>query len=255
MPLLSVQSLEKSFGGIRVSNNISLDIPVGGRVALIGPNGAGKTTFVNLVCGFIKPDSGRVLFDGKDVTSLNNAQRIRRGLVRSFQISRLFHDLSFRDHIRLALLQRDGCSGRMFSRIDSSAVREEEATAILEKLNLAHLGDQKVRGAAYGQHRLLEIAIAVAMKSKVLLLDEPAAGVSRSELPQILNAIESLPKEMGILMIEHDLDFAFRFASEVVVLASGAIIFHGSPEHVVQNAEVRHAYLGSYKAKPLGGKA
>lgn len=252
-PLLSVQSLEKSFGGIRVSCGVSLDIPVGGRVALIGPNGAGKTTFVNLVCGFIKPDSGKVLLDGEDVTHQSNVQRIRKGLVRSFQISRLFHDLSFRDHIRLALLQRDGCAGRMFSRVDSSVEREEEVSAILEKLNLAHLGDQKVRGTAYGQHRLLEIAIALAMKSKVLLLDEPAAGVSRSELPQILQAIESLPKDMGILMIEHDLDFAFKFASDVVVLASGAIIFQGPPDQVVQNDEVGQAYLGSYKKKSTGG--
>ncbi len=247
--LLQVQSLEKSFGGVRVSCDVSLDIPGGGRVALIGPNGAGKTTFVNLVSGRIKPDSGRVLLNGDDITSLDNVQRTRLGLVRSFQISRLFHDFSFDDHIRLALLQRDGCTRKMFSSTKSSPAREREISDVLAQLNLADIADTKVREAAYGQHRLLEIAIAVAMKSKVLLLDEPAAGVSRGELPKILRAIESLPKEMGILMIEHDLDFAFKFASHVVVLAAGSIIFQGPPDKVVQDAQVRQAYLGSYQGK------
>ena len=248
-PALRVEKLEKSFGGMRVACGISLDLPRGSRVALIGPNGAGKTTFVNLVTGRIKPDSGRVSIDGVDVTRLGKEERTRRGLVRSFQISRLFQDFSFRDHLRLAILQRDGCTGRMFTRIDRSPAREAEVAAVLEQLELTALADTKVRDAAYGQHRLLEIAIALAMKSKVLLLDEPAAGVSRGDIPKILGAIERLPAEMAVLMIEHDLDFAFRFASHVVVLAAGAIIFEGSPDAVVLDPQVRRAYLGNYVAR------
>jgi len=245
-PALRVESLEKSFGGIRVSCDISLDMPRGSRIALIGPNGAGKTTFVNLVTGRIKPDGGRVFIDGEDVTSLRKEERTRRGLVRSFQISRLFHDFTFRDHLRLAVLQRDGQTGRMFTRIDRSPEREAEVSAILGHLDLTKLADIKVRDAAYGQHRLLEIAIALAMRSKVLLLDEPAAGVARGDIPRILTTLQMLPEHMAVLMIEHDLDLALRFASRVVVLNAGSILFDGTPEQVMLDEQVRRAYLGSY---------
>lgn len=248
-PLLSVEGLDKSFGGVRVSREVSLQIPPGGRVALIGPNGAGKTTFVNLVTGRLKADAGRILLAGEDVTRLGPVERTRRGLARSFQISRLFHDLSFADHVRLALLQRDGLTGRMFASTRQDCAREDEVRAVLARLALASLAEVKVRHAAYGQHRLLEIALALAMRAKVLLLDEPAAGVSRSDVPRILDALASLPADMGVLMIEHDLDFAFRFASHVVVLAAGEVIFSGSPQAVMVDDQVRQAYLGRYAAK------
>lgn len=254
-PLLQVQGLNKSFGGIQVSRNISMTLPRGGRVALIGPNGAGKTTFVNLLAGRLRPDAGHILLDGEDVSRLEPIARTRLGLVRSFQISRLFLDLSFADHVRLALLQRDGQSQRMFCSTRRDPAREDEVRAVLARLALSELADLKVRNAAYGQHRLLEIALALAMKAKVLLLDEPAAGVSRADVPRMLQAIQSLPADMAVLMIEHDLDFAFRFASHVVVLAEGAVIFEGTPREVMADAQVRSAYLGRYADRVGKGAA
>ena len=251
-PLLRVENLNKAFGGLAVSRDISLDIHAGDRIALIGPNGAGKTTFVNLLTGRLRPDTGRIRLDGDDVTGLPTAVRARRGLIRSFQISRLFHDMTAIDHLRLALLQREGKAQGLVRSARSYGAVEREAREILDQLSLADIAEMKVGRAAYGQHRLLEIALSVAMRSKVLLLDEPAAGVSRQEMPRILAALDALPSDMAVLMIEHDLELAFRFARSVVVLAAGAIIYRGTPQDVVHDAEVRAVYLGGFGA-PSGG--
>ncbi|WP_414473601.1 ABC transporter ATP-binding protein [Microvirga sp. M2] len=244
--LFRVEGLSRSFGGLAVSRNISLSMPAGERLALIGPNGAGKTTFVNLVTGQIKPSAGRVLLNGEDVTQLGAVRRVRKGLVRTFQVTRLFSELTPEEHVTLTVLQRDGRATRIFSRFRGNSGVADEVEGILETLGLTEVARRKVGQIAYGQQRLLEIAIALALKPKVLLLDEPAAGVPSADTPRIEQALERLPSSLAVLMIEHDMDLVFRFARRVVVLAAGEIIFEGLPSEVAADPKVREAYLGNY---------
>jgi branched-chain amino acid transport system ATP-binding protein len=244
--VFEVSHLKKAFGGLTVTNDVSLSMAPGDRVALIGPNGAGKTTFVNLVTGNLRPDSGVVKLSGEDVTKVDAIGRVRRGLVRSFQVTRLFLDMTSAEHVALAILQRSGRSGRMFGNFLNMRDVMAEAGHLLETLGLGALMHRKVREIAYGQQRLLEIAVAMALKPKVLLLDEPAAGVPQSDTARIEQALGELPADLAVLMIEHDMDLVFRFAKRVVVLAAGAIIFDGAPSDVTKDVRVREAYLGSY---------
>jgi branched-chain amino acid transport system ATP-binding protein len=244
--VFEVVNLKKSFGGLAVTNNVSISMAPGDRVALIGPNGAGKTTFVNLVTGNLAPDSGEVRLGGETVTKVDAAGRVKGGLVRSFQVTRLFQDMTPAEHVALAVLQRNGRSGRMFGNFLSMPDVMAEATSLLDTLGLSALMHRKVSEIAYGQQRLLEIAVAMALKPKVLLFDEPAAGVPQSDTGRIEQALADLPADLAVLMIEHDMDLVFRFAKRVIVLAAGAIIFDGSPADVTKDARVREAYLGSY---------
>ncbi|MCZ7464528.1 ABC transporter ATP-binding protein [Rhizobium rhizogenes] len=244
--IFEVSGLQKNFGGLVVTNNISLSLSPGDRTVLIGPNGAGKTTFVNLVTGNIKPSAGTVRIAGEDVTGLSANQRVKRGLVRSFQVTRLFQDMTPEEHVALAILQREGKTGRILGRYRAMPAVMSEARDILGTLGLLGLAETRVREIAYGQQRLIEIALAMALRPKILLLDEPAAGVPSTETARIEQALDRLPADLAILMIEHDMDLVFRFAKRVVVLAAGAVIFDGSPDDVTNNAEVRQAYLGSY---------
>ncbi|OCJ00370.1 branched-chain amino acid ABC transporter ATP-binding protein [Rhizobium sp. AC27/96] len=244
--IFEVKNLKKAFGGLTVTNDVSLSMAPGDRVALIGPNGAGKTSFVNLVTGNLPADSGEVRIAGQNVNKVDAIGRVRRGLVRSFQVTRLFQDMTPAEHIGMAVLQRTGRSGRMFGNFLSMPDVMAEAKELLGTLGLAGLAHRKVSEIAYGQQRLLEIAVAMALKPKVLLLDEPAAGVPQSDTGRIEQALADLPPDLAVLMIEHDMDLVFRFAKRVVVLAAGTIIFDGSPKDVTQDARVREAYLGSY---------
>jgi branched-chain amino acid transport system ATP-binding protein len=244
--VFEVRNLKRSFGGLAVTNDVSISMAPGDRVALIGPNGAGKTTFVNLVTGNLKPSAGQVLLGGEDVTGLSSTQRVRRGLVRSFQITRLFPEMTPEEHVALAILQREGRSGRMFGSHRAMADVNDETAAILSTLGLSSLADNRVREIAYGQQRLLELALALALKPKVLLLDEPAAGVPQSDTGLIEKALADLPADLAVLMIEHDMDLVFRFARRVIVLAAGEIIFDGLPSDATRDTRVRQAYLGSY---------
>ncbi|KKX27640.1 ABC transporter ATP-binding protein [Rhizobium sp. LC145] len=244
--LFEVRGLNKNFGGLTVTNNVSLSMTTGDRVALIGPNGAGKTTFVNLVTGHLKPTSGDIRLAGQDITGANATSRVRMGLVRSFQVTRLFYDMTPEEHVALAVLQREKRSGRVMGHYAGMPEVMDEVREILELLGLVELSHLKVREIAYGQQRLLEIALAMALRPKVLLLDEPAAGVPQSETARIEHALDKLPSDLAVLMIEHDMDLVFRFAKRVIVLAAGTIIFDGSPKAVTQDARVREAYLGSY---------
>lgn len=244
--LLQVRDLSMAFGGIKVSQDISLVLEPGARVALIGPNGAGKTTFVNLVSGQLRPDAGSIAIGGVDVTSLGVEARVRRGLVRTFQISRLFRDLTVLENVLLAILQRKGHPWRFWHHAHAEAAAEDEGLGILDELGLRRVAGAFVREIAYGQQRLVEIAIAIALQPKILLLDEPAAGVSRAESPRIIEAISALPRDIAILMIEHDMDLVLRWAQRVVVLAGGKVIFDGRTADVTQDARVREAYLGQY---------
>ncbi|MEK1893027.1 MAG: ABC transporter ATP-binding protein [Rhizobium sp.] len=244
--VFEVINLKKSFGGLAVTNDVSLSMAPGDRVALIGPNGAGKTTFVNLVTGNLQPDSGDVRLAGETVTKVRANGRVKRGLVRSFQVTRLFLEMTPAEHVALAILQRQGRTGRMFGHFLAMPDVMDEVSDLLGTLGIAHLMHRRVNEIAYGQQRLLEIAVAMALRPKVLLLDEPAAGVPQSDTGRIEQALADLPADLAVLMIEHDMDLVFRFAKRVVVLAAGAIIFDGSPADVTKDARVREAYLGSY---------
>ena len=244
--VFSVERLSKSFGGLKVNHDISLSMAAGERLALIGPNGAGKTTFVNLVTGRIRPSRGAVRLGGEDMTAVSAVGRVRRGLVRTFQVTRLFSEMTPEEHMLLALLQRAGRATRILARFRGDAALRDEAADILATLGLTEVARRPVAEIAYGQQRLLEIAIAMAQRPKVLLLDEPAAGVPSSDTPLIERALERLPPELAVLMIEHDMDLVFRFAKRVIVLAAGEVIFQGLPGEVAQDEKVREAYLGSY---------
>ncbi|CCM79357.1 ABC transporter ATP-binding protein [Rhizobium mesoamericanum] len=244
--VFEVINLKKSFGGLAVTNDVSLTMAPGDRVALIGPNGAGKTTFVNLVTGNLQPDSGDVRLAGETVTKVGANGRVKRGLVRSFQVTRLFLEMTPAEHVALAILERQGRTGRMFGNYLAMPDVMDEVNDLLGTLGIAQLMHRRVNEIAYGQQRLLEIAVAMALRPKVLLLDEPAAGVPQSDTGRIEQALADLPADLAVLMIEHDMDLVFRFAKRVVVLAAGAIIFDGSPADVTKDARVREAYLGSY---------
>jgi branched-chain amino acid transport system ATP-binding protein len=244
--LLRIDGLIKSFGGLAVTRNLSLALAPGERMALIGPNGAGKTTLVNLVTGQFRPDAGRVLLNGEDVTRVGQVGRVRKGLVRTFQVTRLFPEMTPQDHVTLAILQREGRASGILARFLGNRAVADEVDDVLGVLGLREVARRRVSEIAYGQQRLLEIAIALALKPKVLLLDEPAAGVPSSDTPRIEEALARLPESLAVLMIEHDMDLVFRFARRVVVLAAGEIIFEGPPSEVAADARVREAYLGSY---------
>jgi branched-chain amino acid transport system ATP-binding protein len=244
--LLEVRNVSKSFGGLSVNRDISFGLSGGDRVALIGPNGAGKTTLVNVISGDLSPTAGRIIFDSEDITALPIARRAEGGLVRTFQITRLFTSLTASENVALAVMQRKRLTRRFYSVAANEPDVRSEAKELLDMFGIGHLVERPVSELAYGQQRLIEIAIGLALHPKVLLLDEPAAGVPHDEAPKILEAIDRLPPDIAVLMIEHDMDLVFRFAKRVLVLADGKLIFEGPPTAVTADDGVRRAYLGSY---------
>ncbi len=245
--LLQLKSIMRSFGGLRVSNDISFNLGAGDRVALIGPNGAGKTTLVNIISGDVTPSSGAIFLNGEDITHLSIPGRVSAGLVRTFQVTRLFSSLTVAQNVALAVMQRRGLTKRLFSDPMYQPDVRREWESILELLGIGHLAELQVSNLAYGRQRLLDLAIGLALEQKVLLLDEPAAGVPSDESPKIIEAINRLPPHIAVLMIEHDMDLVFSFAQRVLVLANGRLIFEGTPAEVTGNSEVRRAYLGKYE--------
>lgn len=243
--LLEVEGLSKNFGGLQVSSDITLSLHPGERCALIGPNGAGKTTFVNLVTGVLPPSSGTIRLDGHDVTGLSAQARVRRGLIRSFQVARLFRSATVREHLELAVLERERRTFRLFASIRRMPGLSDEVSALIEEMGLAPVADTIIGRLAYGQQRLLEIALALALRPKVLILDEPAAGVPHSESHRILDALDRLPADLAVLMIEHDMDLVFRFAKRIVVLAQGCLLCSGTAAEIAADPRVREVYLGS----------
>ncbi|NMG73453.1 ABC transporter ATP-binding protein [Aromatoleum diolicum] len=241
---LQTRNLVKKFGGFVATNDVSLNVEAGARHALIGPNGAGKTTLINLLTGFLEPTSGEVILNGTNVTQLAQHQRVKRGLARTFQINRLFADLTVLDSVTMAVNERLGLGARFWKPVASYAEAVDEAAHLLATLRLLDVAHEKTRNLAYGKQRLIEIALALAAKPSVLLLDEPAAGVPTSESRELFESIANLPRDVTILLIEHDMDLVFRFADQISVLVSGAVLTEGTPEFIANNPKVKEVYLG-----------
>ena len=241
---LSTRGLDKSFGSLVVASGIELDLPPGERYALIGPNGAGKTTLINLITGMLKPDKGRIFLGGDEITMLKPEERVKCGLVRTFQINTLFPHLSALEAVTLAVCERRGYAGSWWEKLSAYGDAIEEAYAILLSLRLAASCHRPTRELAYGQQRLLEIALALATRPKVLLLDEPAAGVPQQESAELFSVIAGLSQEIAVLFIEHDMNVVFRFAHRIIVMAAGRILLQGTPKEIAADARVREVYLG-----------
>ena len=242
---LETQKLCKSFGALTVAEDIDFRLEPGARHALIGPNGAGKTTFVNMLTGRIAPSSGRILLGGQEITKRNQAARVRLGLGRTFQITTLFRHLPVLDNVALGIAERDGVARRMWKPASRHTEITDEAMRVLGTLGLAEDARVPVQDLPYGRQRLVEIAIALGLDPRVLLLDEPAAGIPSAESHILLDAIAALPREIAVLIIEHDMDLVFRFAERITVLVSGAVFAEGTPAEIAANRDVRAVYLGS----------
>ncbi len=243
-PVLSATALEMRFGGIVATNNVSLQLPPGARHALIGPNGAGKTTLINLLTGVLTPTAGRIELLGQDITRLPPHQRAGRGLVRTFQINQLFDSMTPLQTLALVVSQQRGLTRQWWRPLGAAPGVAERASELLEQFHLAEVAHQPTHHLAYGKRRLLEIAIALACQPRVLLLDEPVAGVPAGEREELLHTVAALPNDVSVLLIEHDMDLVFSFANRMTVLVNGALLTEGDPETIANDPRVREVYLG-----------
>ena len=242
---LAAKGLTKRFGGLIVNHNIDLVLARGARRALIGPNGAGKTTLVGLLSGAIRADAGTIALFGDDITRDNPARRVKRGLVRTFQVSNLFMQLSILENIFLAVSEQAGVTRDLWRPTAKRGALIECADAIVEGLGLGSDRHRRIAEIAYGRQRLVEIGIALALQPKVLLLDEPAAGIPTGDVGILLRAMEALPPDIAILLIEHDMQIVRRFATEVTVMVQGRVLATGAPADIMTSAEIRSVYLGT----------
>jgi branched-chain amino acid transport system ATP-binding protein len=245
---LETKKLCKSFGALTVADNIDFRLEPGARHALIGPNGAGKTTFINMLMGALAPTSGQILLGGEDVTRAPQSARVRGGLGRTFQITTLFRSLPVLDNVALAVAERSRIATRLWRPASAHKEVIEESRGLLAALGLADDAAARVADLPYGKQRLVEIAIALGLKPKVLLLDEPAAGVPSHEAEKILSTLERLPSDIAILIIEHDMDLVFRFARRITVLVQGTVLVEGAPEEIARDVRVHQVYLGEQHA-------
>jgi len=242
--VLRTENLCRDFGGLRATDHVSLTIERGARHALIGPNGAGKTTLINLLTGVLAPSAGKVYVRGHDVTHMAAHRRVAQGLVRTFQINQLFASLTPLQSLALAVASRRGTAWRPWRAIGRDAAVGAECDALLDQFRLSDHAEQRTSELPYGKRRLLEIALAVALKPQVLLLDEPAAGVPAAERQDILATVAALPDDVAVLLIEHDMDLVFSFARRISVLVNGAVLVEGTPEAIAADERVKGVYLG-----------
>ncbi len=243
-PVLETKSLTKQFGGITATNDVSLIVEKGARHALIGPNGAGKTTIINLLTGVLRPTAGTIWLDGQDITNLEAHKRVQLGIARTFQINQLFAELTPLETIGLAVSERMELGRQWWRTVGSKGIVIEEAVEILQRFHLADVMDDRTINLPYGKQRLLEIALAIACRPRVLLLDEPAAGVPEAQRRDILDAVAALPDDVTVLLIEHDMDIVNSFADRISVLVNGALFVEGPPEGVAADPRVKAVYLG-----------
>jgi ABC-type branched-subunit amino acid transport system ATPase component len=241
---LETRDLQKQFGALKVTRDLSLKVEQGARHALIGPNGAGKTTVINLLTGVLKPNGGRIMLEGNDITDLSVHVRVLRGLSRTFQINQLYPDLTPIETIGLAVSERLGRGGDWWRVMGTRDDVNGEIAENLARFGLLEVMNEPTATLPYGKQRLLEIAVAIAARPRVLLLDEPAAGVPESERHDILAAVGLLPRDVTVLLIEHDMDLVFSFADRISVLVNGALLVEGAPDEVARDNRVKAVYLG-----------
>jgi branched-chain amino acid transport system ATP-binding protein len=244
VPILETIGLEKRFGGILAAQNVNLSVEKGARHALIGPNGAGKTTVINLLTGVLRPTAGRIMLEGRDITDAAPHERVRLGMARTFQINQLFLDLTPLESIGLVVSERLGTGADWWRVVGSKSVVTDEIVEVVERFRLSDVMHERTAILPYGKQRLLEIALAFACRPRVLLLDEPAAGVPEAERHELLATIEALPAEVTVLLIEHDMDLVFSFADRISVLVNGTLFVDGAPEDVARDPRVKAVYLG-----------
>ena len=242
--VLETKNLVKRFGGFAATNDVSLKVEKGARQALIGPNGAGKTTLINLLTGVLEPTSGTVILEGVDITHLPSHQRVRRGIVRTFQINQLFNEMTPLQSLALTVSTQLGISQRLWQALGGDSRVAERCDSLLQQFHLDDVQDQKVALLAYGKRRQLEIATALACAPRVLLLDEPVAGVPEGERQEIFDIVNALPAEVTVLLIEHDMDLVFNFARTVSVLVNGALFAEGDVKSISTDPRVKAVYLG-----------
>jgi branched-chain amino acid transport system ATP-binding protein len=249
--VLRTDGLGISFGAFRAVDGVNLSLEPGARQALIGPNGAGKTTLINLLTGVLTPTAGRIEMNGRDITRLTADRRARLGLARTFQINTLFPSLTPLSSVVLAISEREGLGATWWRPLEGFTAVFDEAHALLARLKLGSLADVPVAELAYGKQRLLEIALALAAKPRILLLDEPAAGVPEDESGELFEVIDELPADIAVLFIEHDMKLVFRFARRISVLVAGRILTEGTPAEIGADPRVREVYLGHRHSVPV----
>ncbi|HEV8647210.1 MAG TPA: ABC transporter ATP-binding protein [Burkholderiales bacterium] len=241
---LRTEGLSKQWGSFKANSDLNIALPVGARHALIGPNGAGKTTFINLLTGVFAPTSGKVYLGEENVTQLPQHQRVKRGMTRTFQINTLFSGLTVLESVVLAVCERRSVAGRWMTTVAKQREAVEEAEDLLESLHLLQEADALTRNLPYGKQRLVEIALALATRPKILLLDEPGAGIPSAESAELFGVIAGLPADVAILLIEHDMDLVFRFAERIIVLVGGRVLTEGAPAEIASDERVKEVYLG-----------
>ncbi|HEY8049849.1 MAG TPA: ABC transporter ATP-binding protein, partial [Ramlibacter sp.] len=237
--VLSALGLVKKFGGITATNDVTLNVRRGARHALIGPNGAGKTTLVNLLTGVLAPTAGSIVLEGEDITKLAPHKRVRRGMVRTFQINQLFASMTPLQTLALVVSQHRGIGAKLWQPLGARADIAQRCEELLAQFHLAEVMNQRTEHLAYGKRRLLEIAIALACDPRVLLLDEPVAGVPAGEREELLQTVAALPADVSVLLIEHDMDLVFSFAKRISVLVDGALLVEGEPDAIARDPRVR----------------
>ena len=242
--VLSAQGLVMRFGGITATNNVTLNLKKGARHALIGPNGAGKTTLINLLTGVLQPTEGRIVLEGQDITNLAPNQRVQRGMVRTFQINQLFDSLTPLQTLALVVSQHLGLGTKWWQPLGRNQQVTVRCEQLLAQFHLLEVMNQPTHVLAYGKRRLLEIAIALACEPRVLLLDEPVAGVPAGEREELLQTVAALPADVSVLLIEHDMDLVFSFANFMTVLVNGTLLTEGTPEQIANDPQVKAVYLG-----------
>lgn len=241
---LRTEGLSKHWGEFKANSDVTLSFPVGARHALIGPNGAGKTTYINLLTGVYEPTAGDVFIGEERVTDLPPHERVKRGMTRTFQITTLFPGLTVLESVVLAICERKGCAGVWWRTVISQTEEIEEARELLKTLHLERDADTETKNLPYGRQRLVEIALGLATKPKILLLDEPAAGIPGGESTELFSVIAKLPSDVTVLFIEHDMELVFRFAERITVLVGGAVLVEGTPSEIAADQRVKEVYLG-----------
>ena len=251
--VLAAHGLVKRFGGITATDNVTLELKRGARHALIGPNGAGKTTLINLLTGVLDPTEGRITLLGQDITRLAPHQRVRRGLVRTFQINQLFNSMTPLQTLAMVVSQREGLGASWWQALGKSTQTAQRCDQLLEQFHLTDVMHLRTELLAYGKRRLLEIAIALACEPSVLLLDEPVAGVPAGEREELLQTVAALPQDVSVLLIEHDMDLVFSFATRMTVLVNGAVLTEGDPQAIANDPRVKAVYLGTGEIEQAHG--